>query len=175
MPALPRSAAAPQRAAGTTAAAAPAAHAVTDPGWIAHFVAPPPARRPRDPHVWLLRLRQCNEAMRARFALGSANAVAAQRIRATVAAQFGLTRAEITGGGRPARCLEPRQIAIYMCVRFAGVSMTDTGRLFGNRDHTTVRAAVRRIERRRAAEPALARKIDALLAACRKAAQEEPR
>ncbi len=66
------------------------------------------------------------------------------RIRAMVACHYGLTLAEITSAARSIPYLLPRNIAMYLCIRYAGTSFPQTGRLFGNRDHTTVLHAVKR-------------------------------
>jgi hypothetical protein len=147
----------------------------TDAAWIGHFAdgyAPPkPAPSGRG---WQRELAEFNEELRSRFALspGEGRIYGAQ-VRQAVAAHFGLTRAEIAGGSRDAHYLGPRQIAMYICVRFAGLSQVQTGALFG-RDRTTVAHAVNRIASRIAADPAFAKDIDALVAACRRSSHRHP-
>ena len=149
---------------------------VTDPGWIAHFAedgAPVLASGSR-PH-WRRELAEFNEELRSRFAccVGDRR-ILGRHVRDAVAAHFGVTRAELAGAGRDARYVTARQIAMYICVRFAGLSSTQTGALFGDRDHTTVLHSVHRAAARIAADPALGKTIDALVAACRNRADHHP-
>ena len=58
----------------------------------------------------------------------------------------------------------PRQLAMFLCRRLAGRTLPEIGRLFGDRDHTTVIHAVRTIEALRLSDPAIERD---LLALCR--------
>jgi chromosomal replication initiation ATPase DnaA len=62
---------------------------------------------------------------------------------------------------------------MYICVRFAGLSQVQAGALFG-RDRTTVAHAVECIASRIAADPAFAKEIDALVAACRRSSTRHP-
>lgn len=147
--------------------------AATDAAWIGHFADRcSPAVRPG--RGWQRELAEFNEELRSRFAVspGERRIYGAQ-VRQTVATHFGLTRAEIAGGSRDARYLRPRQIAMYICVRFAGLSQVQTGALFG-RDRTTVAHAVDCIASRIAADPAFAKDIDALVAACRRSSYRHP-
>jgi chromosomal replication initiator protein len=48
-------------------------------------------------------------------------------------------------------------------------SLAQIGAFFDGRDHTTVIHAVRKVERRRAADPAYRKSTDAVLASCRRA------
>jgi len=145
----------------------------TDPGWIAHLTDHwAPARRPRGP-CWQRELAEFNEALRSRFALPAGDRrIFGWQVRQAVAVHFGLSRAELAGASRLARCVWPRQVAMYLCVRVAGLSCRQTGALFGDRDQTTVRYAVDRVTARIAADPALEQTIRALGAACRDMAEE---
>jgi hypothetical protein len=68
-------------------------------------------------------------------------------IIAMVAAHYGLTRAEITSANRTPMYLMPRYIAMYLCIRYLGMSSRAVGRLFG-RDHSTVLSALRKCRAR---------------------------
>lgn len=140
----------------------------TDAAWIGHFAdrSSPAEAAPR--RGWQRELAEFNEELRSRFAIspGERRIYGAQ-VRQVVAAHFGLTRAEVAGGSREGRYVRPRQIAMYICVRFAGLSQVQAGALFG-RDRTTVAHAVDRIASRIAADPAFAKNIDTLVAACRR-------
>jgi hypothetical protein len=69
----------------------------------------------------------------------------AERIKKMVALHFDLTRAEIEGAGHTRRYAHARHIAFFLCVRYAGLSFPHIGRLFGDRDHTTVLHGVRKM------------------------------
>jgi chromosomal replication initiation ATPase DnaA len=146
---------------------------LTDPGWIAQFTDHgAPATLPRRP-CWRDDLAEFNEVLRSRFALpAGGRRIFGWQVRQAVATHFGLTRAELAGASRLADRVWPRQVAMYLCVRFAGLSCRQTGALFGDRDQTTVRHAVDRVAARIAADPALDQTIGALLAACREITEE---
>ncbi len=74
--------------------------------------------------------------------------VTAQRIIEATAELFGFTPDLITGGSRRRPLVEARQIAMYVTRNMTELSYPDIGRAFGNRDHTTVMHAVRKIEER---------------------------
>ncbi len=63
-----------------------------------------------------------------------------------VADHFNLTPQEIYSKNRSNKIAYPRQIAMYMCRKYLDMSLTDIGKLIGDKDHTTVMHAVKRIE-----------------------------
>ncbi len=142
---------------------------VTDPSWIAQFTDRCALATPRGPRSsWRRELAEFNEELRSRFAHPmSDRRIFGWQVREVVATHFGLSRAELAGGSRNAHYVRARQIAMYICVRFAGLSYAQTGALFGDRDRTTVLHSVRRATAGIAADPTLAKTIDALVAACR--------
>lgn len=62
-----------------------------------------------------------------------------------VADYFDISLRELKGPSRRRGFARPRQIAIYLCHKFTNRTMPDLGRFFGDRDHTTVIHAIRRI------------------------------
>jgi len=156
------------------AEAIPAPPVATDAAWIGHFADRSSPAEPAPRRGWQRELAEFNEELRSRFAIspGERRIYGAQ-VRQVVAAHFGLTRAEVAGGSREARYVRPRQIAMYICVRFAGLSQVQAGALFG-RDRTTVAHAVECIASRIAADPAFAKEIDALVAACPRSSTRHP-
>ena len=60
---------------------------------------------------------------------------------------FNFTSEQITGGSRRRPLVDARQIAMYVTRNMTDLSYPEIGRAFGNRDHTTVIHAVRKIER----------------------------
>ena len=59
---------------------------------------------------------------------------------------FDFTLEQITGGSRRRPLVDARQIAMYVTRNMTDLSYPEIGRAFGNRDHTTVIHAVRKIE-----------------------------
>ncbi|HEU4544387.1 MAG TPA: helix-turn-helix domain-containing protein [Jiangellaceae bacterium] len=71
----------------------------------------------------------------------------ASRIIDRVAAHYGITRDELLSRDRHKSIAEARQVAMWLCRELLGMSYPELGRAFGNRDHTTCIAGVRRIAR----------------------------
>ena len=59
---------------------------------------------------------------------------------------FNFSLEQITGGSRRRPLVDARQIAMYVTRNMTDLSYPEIGRAFGNRDHTTVIHAVRKIE-----------------------------
>jgi len=68
----------------------------------------------------------------------------AQQVLASVAAQHGVTRSELSGASRLARVVCARQHAMWELRQHTDLSLAQIGRLLGNRDHTTIIHGVRR-------------------------------
>lgn len=86
-------------------------------------------------------------------------------IQHSVERYYALPAGAMRSPGRHRRIARPRQLAMYLARRLAGRSLPEIGRLFGDRDHTTVLHAVRAIEALRLADPVVERDIDALCTA----------
>ena len=71
--------------------------------------------------------------------------ITAGLIIAQTAAYFGLTIDELTGPSRGRHLVMARQIAMYLCRELTDLSLPKIGGQFGNRDHTTVMYADRKI------------------------------
>ena len=68
------------------------------------------------------------------------------RILEAAAELFGFSLDQIIGGSRRRPLVDARQIAMYVTRNMTDLSYPEIGRAFGNRDHTTVIHAVRKIE-----------------------------
>lgn len=68
------------------------------------------------------------------------------RIQAAVCDFYGLDIGSMTTQSREKRVARPRQVAMYLANRLTPKTSTAIGRCFGNRDHTTVLHAIKRIE-----------------------------
>ncbi len=73
--------------------------------------------------------------------------VTAATIIQLTALKFDLAIESITGGSRRRPLVDARQIAMYVTRSMTDLSFPDIGRAFGDRDHTTVMHACRKIER----------------------------
>jgi chromosomal replication initiator protein len=71
--------------------------------------------------------------------------ITAGLIIAQTAAYFGLSIEELTGPSRGRHLVMARQIAMYLCRELTDLSLPKIGAQFGNRDHTTVMYADRKI------------------------------
>ncbi|WP_425576599.1 chromosomal replication initiator protein DnaA [Nocardioides nanhaiensis] len=71
--------------------------------------------------------------------------ITAPLIIAQTAAYFGLSIDELTGPSRGRHLVMARQIAMYLCRELTDLSLPKIGAQFGNRDHTTVMYADRKI------------------------------
>ncbi len=76
-----------------------------------------------------------------------------------VAKHYGTTRIDIKSARRTADIVRPRQVAMYLARTFTLQSLPEIGRRFGNRDHTTVLHAVRKINRLVKTDPDLAHDV----------------
>ena len=74
--------------------------------------------------------------------------VTAERIIELTGDLFGFTVEQITSGSRRRPLVDARQVAMYVTRNMTELSYPDIGKAFGNRDHTTVMHAVRKIEAR---------------------------
>jgi chromosomal replication initiator protein len=63
-----------------------------------------------------------------------------------VARHFGVTRADLLSQRRHRSVVWPRQIGMYLAKQLTARSLPEIGRRFGNRDHTTVLHAIRKID-----------------------------
>ena len=58
-----------------------------------------------------------------------------------------LTEEDLYGSSRSQTVALARQIAMYLCREMTSLSLPKIGQLFGNRDHTTVMYATKKIEK----------------------------
>lgn len=82
-------------------------------------------------------------------------------IQEEVAAYFGLAPIEMRSQ-RQGETVRPRQIAMFLCREFNGQSFPIIGRHFGDRDHTTVLHAIRRVKSLCESSPLIAHDVDEL-------------
>jgi len=85
-----------------------------------------------------------------------------REIQRRVEAYYGLAAGDMRSPRRHRRVARPRQIAMFLARRLAGRALPEIGRLFGDRDHTTVLHAVRAIEALRLSDPSVDRDVNLL-------------
>ena len=71
--------------------------------------------------------------------------ITASSVIAQTATYFGLTIEDLCGSSRSRLLVTARQIAMYLCRELTDLSLPKIGQQFGNRDHTTVMHANRKI------------------------------
>ncbi len=77
-------------------------------------------------------------------------------IQSLVAARFGISVLDLTSRRRMRRIARPRQVAMWLARHTTPCSLPEIGRAFGGRDHTTVMAALWRVEELCIADPVFA-------------------
>ncbi len=75
----------------------------------------------------------------------SATQITGGTIMVQTAAYFGLTVEDLQGSSRSRVLVNARQIAMYLCRELTDLSLPKIGQQFGNRDHTTVMHADKKI------------------------------
>jgi len=83
-------------------------------------------------------------------------------IQRAVCHHFHLRSIDLTSKDRHKSIAFARHVAMYLCKQRLKCSFPEIGRAFGNRDHTTVMSAVRKIEAQRDTDPQVRAHIEAL-------------
>lgn len=84
------------------------------------------------------------------------------RIQEVVASAYGLSRNTLISHRRGNVVIRPRHVAIYLCAELTPASFPAIGRMFANRDHTTILHAHHKITRLRRTDAKLDAEIIAL-------------
>ncbi|WP_315838303.1 helix-turn-helix domain-containing protein [Bradyrhizobium prioriisuperbiae] len=69
----------------------------------------------------------------------------ARTIQHAVCAYYQVTLQDLLSPRRHAEIMRPRQVAVWLCRTMTALSMPKIGQLFGDRDHTTILAAIRKV------------------------------
>ena len=80
-------------------------------------------------------------------------------IKKTVCKHYGVSLLDIVSARRHLKIVMPRMIAMYLCRHFTTLSLPQIGHHFGDRDHSTVLHAVRKIDKLRSNDSALDEEI----------------
>jgi chromosomal replication initiator protein len=98
----------------------------------------------------------------ARVSTRRPDVVSVEDIQRAVCSHFRLSNAELLSKDRHKSVAFARQVAMYLCRQRLKCSFPELGRAFGNRDHTTVMSAVRRVEALRAKDPQVNAHLEAI-------------
>jgi chromosomal replication initiator protein len=88
--------------------------------------------------------------------------VSVEDIQRAVCSHFRLSNSELLSKDRHKSVAFARQVAMYLCRQRLKCSFPELGRAFGNRDHTTVMSAVRRVEQLRQKDPRVNAHLEAI-------------
>src|SRR5512137_2142312 len=76
-----------------------------------------------------------------------------ERIQEAVAAHYGITVAKLTSASREQKIAVPRQVGMYLCRELAKETLQTIAEKFNKKDHTTVIAAIDRVNELMASDP----------------------
>ncbi len=88
--------------------------------------------------------------------------VTIEEIQLRVSQHYNIKVAEMGSPRRSRSVARPRQVAMYLSKQLTQASLPSIGRKFGNRDHTTVMHAVRKIEELRGLDQQIAQDVEML-------------
>ncbi len=94
--------------------------------------------------------------------IGEPRSIKVEEIQQVVCKHYSVTKADLLSACRARTLVRPRQIAMYIAKVLTGRSLPEIGRRFGNRDHTTVLHAVRKIDAMVSKDQVLAQEIELL-------------
>lgn len=88
--------------------------------------------------------------------------VSVDEIQRKVSDHFNIRMSDMYSARRARAVARPRQVAMYLCKELTQKSLPDIGKKFGNRDHTTVMHAIKRIKQLREVDSAFDDDIERL-------------
>lgn len=88
--------------------------------------------------------------------------VTIEEIQKRVAAHWGIRLTDMTSARRSRNVARPRQVAMYLAKQCTERSLPEIGRMFGNRDHTTVMHAVERVTQLMGDDPEFRENVELL-------------
>jgi chromosomal replication initiator protein len=90
------------------------------------------------------------------------NEASVEDVQRVVCHHFKLRSGDLLSKDRHKSIAFARHVAMYLCKQRLKCSFPELGRAFGNRDHTTVMSAVRKVEHLRGSDPEVRAHIEAL-------------
>ena len=91
-----------------------------------------------------------------------AQRMSVESIQKTVADYFHVRVADLKSRRRHKTMVRPRQVAMYLCRKHSGASYPDLGSRFGDKDHTTIMSACKKIDKMMKADAALRNQLNEL-------------
>ena len=88
--------------------------------------------------------------------------VTIEEIQKRVAEHFNIKIGDMHSARRARAVARPRQIAMYLAKQLTARSLPEIGRRFGNRDHTTVMHAVKKVDELRSTDSEFAEDVELL-------------
>ena len=88
--------------------------------------------------------------------------VTVDEIQQRVAQHYNIKLAEMSSPRRARSVARPRQVAMYLAKQLTTLSLPQIGKRFGNRDHTTVMHAVRKVEELKGSDMSIAEDVELL-------------
>lgn len=85
--------------------------------------------------------------------------VSVESIQKMVANYFQVRVLDLKSSRRHKVLVKPRQVAMYLCRKHAHASFPELGNRFGDKDHTTIMSACRKIEGQLKTDPSLRKQI----------------
>jgi chromosomal replication initiator protein len=93
---------------------------------------------------------------------GGDKRITVDEIQKVTAEHYGMRQSDLISERRTRSVVRPRQAAMWLAKHLTSRSLPDIGRRFGNKDHTTVLHAVRRMDELRASDATIARDLEEL-------------
>ena len=88
--------------------------------------------------------------------------VTIEEIQKRVSDYYNKRVAEMSSARRAQMVARPRQVAMYLAKQLTSGSLPEIGRKFGNRDHTTVMHAIKRVDQLSQSDPSFAEDVELL-------------
>jgi chromosomal replication initiator protein len=85
-------------------------------------------------------------------------------IQKSVAEHYSLRISELKSKNNSRRIAEPRQLAMFLCKDMTGSSLSEIGKEFGGKHHTTVLHAIRKVEKLQKEDPKLKATLERMAA-----------
>ncbi|MBI5508495.1 MAG: chromosomal replication initiator protein DnaA [Deltaproteobacteria bacterium] len=85
--------------------------------------------------------------------------ISIEAIQKLVAGYFQVRVADLKSARRQKVLVRPRQVAMYLCRKHAQASFPELGTRFGDKDHTTIMSACRRVETQLKEDPSLRKQV----------------
>ena len=88
--------------------------------------------------------------------------ISIESIQKTVAGYYQVKMGDLKSASRQKVIIRPRQVAMYLCRKHAGASYPELGVKFGNKDHTTILSAFKKVSALLKEDPSLRSEVFAL-------------